>query len=503
MEEDPSFDRKFEIATAGAMDHIKQHLLTRITRANCRVIIEYVLALQTEVGPSETYRIDTIGKLKQLAQFHHPKSFRDMTRQDIIEFLERLRKPEAVDSLHQWIGSYENNRIILLRFFKWLHHPDLEAAKRPKPAVMENIPRLRRREISIYKPTDLWTEEDDALFLRYCPSLRDKAWHAVARDTGCRPHEMLKMKVKDIVTIQTEAYQIAKVTVNGKTGTRTVRINSSYPHLKKWLSQGHPFPGVPDAPLFCGVGNKNTGRRLSPRTINAMYQNYKNVYFPQLLDSPTVAPEDKQRIRDLLANRKWNPYVRRHTAATELSKVLKDPVLIDKYMGWSHQGNTRLKYQHYYSDDGLDAVLQADGLVPAAGAVAAAAKRKRDLLKPKVCPNCEESNTPDTKFCVKCKYVLSYDAYNETVKEGEQTKRDLEELKAKQQQQNERVLKMMQFINKLEEREARERAVREGHPDWCAQVNAWDDDEWLGPVEVDPVTMEPIKKKTKQNNAIG
>jgi integrase/recombinase XerD len=115
------------------------------------------LALQTEVGSSETYRIDTIGKMKQMAQFHHPKSFRDMTRQDIIEFLERLRKPEAVDSLHQGIGSYENNRIILLRFFKWLHHPDLEAAKRPKPAVMENIPRRRRREISIYKPTDLWT----------------------------------------------------------------------------------------------------------------------------------------------------------------------------------------------------------------------------------------------------------------------------------------------------------------------------------------------------------
>jgi hypothetical protein len=73
-----------------------------------------------------------------------------------------------------------------------------------------------------------------------------------------------------------------------------------------------------------------------------MYQNYKNVFFLQLLDSPTVAPEDKHRIRDLLANRKWNQYVMRHTAATELSKVLKDPVLIDKYMDWSHQGNTHL-----------------------------------------------------------------------------------------------------------------------------------------------------------------
>jgi integrase len=98
----------------------------------------------------------------------------------------------------------------------------------------------------------MWTEEDDALFYKYCPSLRDKDWHAVARDTGCRPHEMLKLKIKDIVIQQTERYQIATITVNDKTGTRTVRINNSYPHLKKWLSQGHPFPAVPDAPIFVG-----------------------------------------------------------------------------------------------------------------------------------------------------------------------------------------------------------------------------------------------------------
>jgi hypothetical protein len=113
-----------------------------------------------------------------------------MTRQDIIDFLDRLRKPESEDALHQWVGSYENNRIVLLRFFKWLYYPAIEANKRPKPSVMEDIPRIRRKETSIYKPTDLWTEEEDALFYKYCSSLRDKAWHAVARDTGCRPHEM-------------------------------------------------------------------------------------------------------------------------------------------------------------------------------------------------------------------------------------------------------------------------------------------------------------------------
>jgi len=97
-----------------------------------------------------------------------------MTRQDVIDYLESFRKPESVDPLHQWIGTYETSMIYLLRFFKWLYAKDLEPSKRPKPAVMENIPQIKRKEISIYKPTDLWTEEDDSLFYKYCPSPRDR-----------------------------------------------------------------------------------------------------------------------------------------------------------------------------------------------------------------------------------------------------------------------------------------------------------------------------------------
>jgi integrase len=208
--------------------------MTRITKENCLIIMNYILGFMTEVNPSEAYRIDTIFRLKQLAEHYNPKSFKDLTRQDIIDFLDRLRKPEQVDPLHKWIGTYELSRIILLRFFKWLYYPDfVPHTKRPKPSVMENIPRIKRREVSIYKPTDLWTEEDDMLFYKYCPSLRDRCWHAVARDTGCRPAEMLKLKIKDVVVQQLEnGYQIARITVNGKTGTRHVRLNNSYPRLK-------------------------------------------------------------------------------------------------------------------------------------------------------------------------------------------------------------------------------------------------------------------------------
>jgi hypothetical protein len=57
--------------------------------------------MQVEVNPSPSYRIDSINKLKHFTEFHNPKSLRDITRQDIIDFLDSLRKPENIDPLHK------------------------------------------------------------------------------------------------------------------------------------------------------------------------------------------------------------------------------------------------------------------------------------------------------------------------------------------------------------------------------------------------------------------
>jgi hypothetical protein len=43
---------------------------------------------------------------------------------------------------------------------------------------MQGIKQLSRKEKSSYKPSDIWTNEDHALFLKYCPEKRDKCYHA-------------------------------------------------------------------------------------------------------------------------------------------------------------------------------------------------------------------------------------------------------------------------------------------------------------------------------------
>ncbi|HEY7079174.1 MAG TPA: hypothetical protein VH500_05700 [Nitrososphaeraceae archaeon] len=156
-------------------------------------------------------------------------------------------KPVDVDPLHKCIGTYNTYRMYLIRFFKWLYSPDIEPDKRSKPEIIQNIPTLRRKEQSIYKPTDLWAEEDDVMFLRYCPSKRMKCYHTISRDTSCRPHEILRLKIKDIVFKTAGNCQYAEVVVNGKTGTRPIQLIDSLPYLKDYLEHEHPQSRNPNS----------------------------------------------------------------------------------------------------------------------------------------------------------------------------------------------------------------------------------------------------------------
>ena len=307
------------------------------------------MAMRVEINLSNTYRWNNISILCKFSNQHENKPFGDINRGDILAFLDGLRKSEDNDPLHKWIGTYNLYRITLLRFFKWLYYPDVEPDKRPRPNIIENIQQLKRKEKSIYKPTDLWTTEDDLLFLKYCPSKRNKCFHVMAYDTGCRPHELLRLRIKDIVFKNRVDRQYAEVLVNGKSGSRQIPLIDSIPYIKDYLDHEHPQPGNPDAILICGVG-KSLGRILATTSLHKIYNHdYKKSFFQKLLESPNVPSEDKQKIRELL-KKPWNPYVRRHSALTEKSKILKEHTL-RQFAGWSTNSNMPQKYLHYFGNE--------------------------------------------------------------------------------------------------------------------------------------------------------
>lgn len=200
----PDFEivvRKIELVTTGLPEYVSKRLidLCYLSSENALTIVNFILTQKTEINISDTYKLNMISTLVLLSNILNHKSFRDMKLDDMLIYLDGLRKDDASDPLHKWIGSYNVKRQRLITFFRWFYNTDKCPSDRQTPEFMKQIPILKRKEQSIYKPTDLWINEDDILFLRYCPSKRDKRYYAVSRDASGRPHELLGIKIRSIV----------------------------------------------------------------------------------------------------------------------------------------------------------------------------------------------------------------------------------------------------------------------------------------------------------------
>ena len=141
--------RKIENITQGLASYCFNMLHNRVlprNRDNAMTICEYISSMKHELNLSDNYREDVIMLLSRFSIFFkNAMVFKQITRQDLLSFLDSYRKPEASDPMHKWIGTYNIMRMHLMRFFRWLYYPDVHPSKdRPKPPQIENIPELTR-----------------------------------------------------------------------------------------------------------------------------------------------------------------------------------------------------------------------------------------------------------------------------------------------------------------------------------------------------------------------
>jgi integrase/recombinase XerD len=89
---------------------------------------------------------------------------------------------------------------------------------------------------------------------------------------------------------------------------------------------------------------------------------YKIGLFTKLIEiNSNISSKDKGIITQLL-NKPWNPYIFRHSALTDKSKVLKEYVL-RQHAGWSGRSQMHLKYLHYFGNESSESILEAYGII--------------------------------------------------------------------------------------------------------------------------------------------
>jgi hypothetical protein len=100
--------------------------------------------------------------------------------------------------------------------------------------------------------------------------------------------------------------------------------------------------------------------------------------------------------------------------------------VLRQHAGWSSGSQMHLKYLHYFGNESNKSLLEEYGIIDKG--------IQLDQLRPKRCPQCSEANRPDSRFCAKCRMVLSYDAYEETLAQQKKKESEVQALKIKYEQ---------------------------------------------------------------------
>jgi len=149
-------------------------------------------------------------------------------------------------------------------------------------------------------PEELLTEEVKR-FVKHVANLRDKALILTLYKSGCRIGELLSLRIRNV---QFDDYGTVLI-VNGKTGSRRIRIITSVPVLASWI-ENHSLRDDTDAPLWVNLSTRNRYHVLT-------YEGAKAV-----LKSTAKRAGLKKRIY---------PHLFRHSRATRLANALTEAQL--------------------------------------------------------------------------------------------------------------------------------------------------------------------------------
>jgi hypothetical protein len=102
---DAIFDQRIDLITEG-IDSFMASNLRELPKDNALTLANYILSMKSEINLSDNYRRLNIYALYRLSRFFSNRNqYKELARDDLLQFLDSFRKPEADDTLHKWIGT--------------------------------------------------------------------------------------------------------------------------------------------------------------------------------------------------------------------------------------------------------------------------------------------------------------------------------------------------------------------------------------------------------------
>ena len=295
------------------------------------------------------------------------KPFRDVTEEEVNAFIDRKAG-------YSKKGTMTTTKMVLKSFYKWLFN--LKDTYPPCVAKLEvNGRKQNGNGDAIHlEAKDILTKDDVATLIKCGKDIREEAMVAVIYESGCRIGEFVNMHINDLV----DNKHGVKITVTGKTGSRTLLLIESVPYLTQWLEH-HPLKNQKDAPLWV-----NTERPYGGLHVGHVSRIIRELGKRSGIQKPI------------------HPHSFRHARATYLARFLSDSQM-KTYFGWSPNSNMCAVYVHLSGRDNDEAVLRSAGIKTEDTV-------EQSPLLEKECPRCRAKNTGTASYCQTCGKPFSEEA---------------------------------------------------------------------------------------------
>lgn len=293
------------------------------------------------------------------------RDFRELDKEDVQREFAKLETSDLSES------TKRDYKLFVRTFIGWVFHEKSGSQEPydPKdhgyPAIFKGIKVKEPGET--VKASDLPTSEEKQRILDAAKNLRDKALVGCLDESGMRPGELLSLNVENVSIEE----QYGELSLEGKTGIRSVFIIRNLAYLVQWLDS-YEGKNDPNAPLWPDF--EKPGKALS-------YAGFR-----QMLKRLAAKAKVKKRVY---------PYIFRHGQATSDCQEIPEPVMRKLY-GWSKTSKTPSRYEHLSGKDAKLARLKQAGLVI-----------EEDKKPIRLCPRCKKPNPAAASMCYACGSVLS------------------------------------------------------------------------------------------------
>jgi hypothetical protein len=371
-----------------------------------------------EHGTSERHQNNNLKAILAFSKFLESKVLSQIDNPDDISlFLRTKIKKKEEDPDQKWITTYNDYLHRIKHFFRWMHNKDERVLYSKMelwntPSFLTSLGPKKTKRISPYAESEIWDKEEFLSIIKYEGYARNKAALTLMWDLNARPHEITNLMIKNIRF--KENYGEGEIPFESKTGTGPILLTTSFPYVRDWLNL-HPFKNEPNAKLICNLHN---GAPIKPEALHTMMNQLKLRILRMLETDEIKDDNERNMLKLLITNKRFNPYCIRHSSITHDSDYLVEYAL-KKKVRWSMNSRQGSRYIKTRMGNELKTkILEHNGIIPND-----TQKRKSYILN---CPRCDLTNALDNKYCSKCSYPLTPEAFDQLKQNEEQRFMDLE-----------------------------------------------------------------------------